>query len=800
MDPNDYAAAAALFKNPVPSHGPKRNTVRVISVRLGVRLNLLTEPVLHTLLTRLATNAGSVNCDTKRPCSTCVRSHAYAIAHATEESDIPDEPECTYGDPPKESPQPHSKVEKLENRISELEGLLRDMQLALEASQTRNNSARFTDAPALSQNFASPSASDVMSPNVSQYLDNSASFNNGIGVTATSAGGAGNASATGYASSSVSLTPNSGVFDNTFSQANGSDPVFDNVDFSQFGSPALPEMAGSLAQMADTQMADPVFEGAMIPRSLAQDRKTQLLLMGWPLHLPEPEVTRHLSVHAFFAFNMHAGRMFHGPSFLAALDLPPSDPRFPFSGLLHIMCAVGSLYTADVPSPPVQRRIQFHTNGQFLVLDELFPGRWRQLDQRPDTFAEQQVKYAKLVGDAALDRGEHLVEDLQTQIMLTWFYMMQARWSESYLAAGHALRCTIPCGINISSPFHGSAPSSMFRPEKPPSILPESQSVVEREMQRNMFWIAYSMERHHASGNSFAMVLDDMDICQLLPLRGDQYEQGISVPPDERQWSHDRHMFLNHPPNQTDSFILFIKGAILLSHVKNFNLRFRGRYFAGDAAMYSPSGSPADEPDKLDPRDTSAFQELDHLVTSFRQSWPPNFRNPVQDEMVDPYLFAASCGACLALILLHEPHARFTNGQDISTIKTLRGARGILDLMYALSATSYDVSLLDQLPILTWQVAGRVLVKALKACIDTKNYNDMGVLQAEVAFVHSMLAKAGERIPLAYRFKKMVYDFLASTCGRQFVESLPESSYHKGDIQPVETFENPVIMGFPSFC
>ncbi len=108
-------------------------------------------------------------------------------------------------------------------------------------------------------------------------------------------------------------------------------------------------------------------------------------------------------------------------------------------------------------------------------------------------------------------------------------------------------------------------------------------------------------------------------------------------------------MLLYHPPTQTDSFILFIKASILLSQVKNFNLRFRGRYFSGDAAMYSPSGSPTDKPDKLDPRDTQAFQELDHITMSFRQTWPGNFRNPVQDEMIDAYLYSASCAACLCV-------------------------------------------------------------------------------------------------------------------------------------------------------
>ena len=64
-----------------------------------------------------------------------------------------------------------------------------------------------------------------------------------------------------------------------------------------------------------------------------------------------------------------------------------------------------------------------------------------------------------------------------------------------------------------------------------------------------------------------------------------------------------------------------------------------------------------------------------------------------------------------------------------------------------------------------------------------------------------MLAKAGERMPLACtslpspisthksqltlsrpttdRYKKMVYDFLANWCGRQFVDDLPENSYRQ---------------------
>lgn len=38
------------------------------------------------------------------------------------------------------------------------------------------------------------------------------------------------------------------------------------------------------------------------------------------------------------------------PTFMASLDLLPTDPRFPSPAILHAMCAVGSLYTALVPT------------------------------------------------------------------------------------------------------------------------------------------------------------------------------------------------------------------------------------------------------------------------------------------------------------------------------------------------------------------------------------------------------------------------------------------------------------------
>ena len=60
-----------------------------------------------------------------------------------------------------------------------------------------------------------------------------------------------------------------------------------------------------------------------------------------------------LRVRAFFTFHIHANRLFHTPTFLTSLDFHPTDPRFPHVGLLHALCAVGSLYTAEIDPPPV---------------------------------------------------------------------------------------------------------------------------------------------------------------------------------------------------------------------------------------------------------------------------------------------------------------------------------------------------------------------------------------------------------------------------------------------------------------
>lgn len=52
-----------------------------------------------------------------------------------------------------------------------------------------------------------------------------------------------------------------------------------------------------------------------------------------------------------------------------------------------------------------------------------------------------------------------------------------------------------------------------------------------------------------------------------------------------------------------------------------------------------------------------------------------------------------------AQLLLHEPHFRPDDPTDPSAVAMYKSAHSILELVYSISATSYDVSLLDQLPL-----------------------------------------------------------------------------------------------------
>ncbi|RXW24745.1 hypothetical protein EST38_g1100 [Candolleomyces aberdarensis] len=117
---------------------------------------------------KLAINVDEESCDAKRPCSTCARSHAHAVSHAPPGANLPSKPECTFDESeasstplfaltdmqesepiPTVSDAPKNKYERLENRISELEGLLHEKNRALRHSEARLSGVTNSWAPCI---------------------------------------------------------------------------------------------------------------------------------------------------------------------------------------------------------------------------------------------------------------------------------------------------------------------------------------------------------------------------------------------------------------------------------------------------------------------------------------------------------------------------------------------------------------------------------------------------------------------------------------------------------------------------
>ncbi|KAJ7492527.1 hypothetical protein FB451DRAFT_1218642 [Mycena latifolia] len=476
-----------------------------------------------------------------------------------------------------------------------------------------------------------------------------------------------------------------------------------------------------------------------------------------------PILLRHL-VEVFFVFHPHANRVLHYPSFMVSLTLSPSHPKFPAAPILHAICALGSLYTAAVTSPPVP-------NFSEVDPDEIFSERHRLREGRPDSFAEEQAKYARDTANNLESIGDRLFEVLQARTILGWFYWSHSKWV--FTSSAHTLRVAVPLGLNVCPPCQCLRIFSSICE----LILPSSLHHTFYETRRNVFWLAYCTERLHGASNGWSLSLDDQSISQLLPVRGDQFEQGVLVTPPDRQWAHTRDLLLVHPESQTDSFVLYIKGVILIcisARAKTFNLRFRARHFFGDAAVMSPHTEQYNPLEPIDPRGSPAFIELDNIASSFYSSFPSHLRTPIVANVVDQHLqafyFSYSFLVMTATILLHDPHAAVRRSGCVSALKILTAARSILDLAYNVCTTSFDVTLLDPFCSYCWFIAGRVLVRFLQAALDANTADQISTLRAELDFFETAISRIGQRIPLAFRYAKMLNDLVHKRCGEPLEE------------------------------
>ncbi|KAG9047468.1 hypothetical protein FS837_002182 [Tulasnella sp. UAMH 9824] len=84
-------------------------------------------------------------------------------------------------------------------------------------------------------------------------------------------------------------------------------------------------------------------------------------------------------------------------------------------------------------------------------------------------------------------------------------------------------------------------------------------------------------------------------------------------------------------------------------------------------------------------------------------------------------------------------------------MQMLAATRAILDLIYKLSGTAYDLLYLDHSCSVGWFMAGTAIIRFLKAKIDAKDEDEVMGLEQELGVVKFMLRNLGDRTIIGHR-------------------------------------------------
>lgn len=99
--------------------------------------------------------------------------------------------------------------------------------------------------------------------------------------------------------------------------------------------------------------------------------------------------------------------------------------------------------------------------------------------------------------------------------------------------------------------------------------LPESNSFIEDEARRRLFWMIYLLDRYATLATAFEFALDDKEIDRKLPCRDDLWARNQSV---ETRWFQppDRAEYHADVPDNLGSFAYYIEVLGILSEIHRF--------------------------------------------------------------------------------------------------------------------------------------------------------------------------------------------------------------------------------------
>ncbi|KAG9047467.1 hypothetical protein FS837_002181 [Tulasnella sp. UAMH 9824] len=701
--------------------------------------------------------------DGSLPCEPCQRAHAYEVK--TRPATAPDEPACEYDHPDIVAEGPKGRIARLECQIAELQALL-------EVANGKLSRCSCGASSDFSASLSLPGGPSTSSYDPNRSLPSSTTLDPSRAPTPITS------NITGYGPSATVHVPDSMTSVPPPIEAFLLPPSPWNLS----GPPTAPYLRFYPTPTSAEALNSTTFD--VCPAS-------------WPLNIPPPLVLHHL-VEIFFNSVPLASRLIHKPTFMLGLRQVPTSPDFPHVALLHAICGLASLYSpiitdptkdpanAHFPSGSFNSAIIFRPNAEEGVQGKhYFPKSLQDImDIGEEGFGAAHIRWAAASLRLSVREGDRLVQLLQAAIVCTWYTYSMGMTIAVYTWMGSVTRLVGPLGVYSSEGFEplSRLPSNML------FLSGNPRNPIEAETIRNAFWVyvdcqmpvrsdfsqqffrTYVMERIYNAGTAWPLTITDEDISQMMPCRFSDFVAGERVPTHGRQRLFTKNMLLTHPPLTTDSWTLYIKATILISRVRSFNCRYRiVTASAGNVASESNS-----ERTEVSPTESEEFRHLDQTIAAFVRDMPRAYRDPV-GTTVDPLLYMAHLLPHVAMIQLHDPHAELYSPNDYSAMQMLTATRAIMDLIYKVCGTTYDLLYMDHGCSFGWFVAGAAVIRFLKVKMDANDDNEVAKLEQELGVVKFMLKNLGERTIIGLRQIKLledIYNVEVKGCGR----NLPRAS------------------------
>ncbi|KAM0751551.1 hypothetical protein T439DRAFT_324738 [Meredithblackwellia eburnea MCA 4105] len=630
-----------------------------------------------------------VKCDGVKPtCGACARS---AVAHGDE----PNAVVCNFDEEERGEKRKRgggaSKVALLEEKIAQLERIIEQQQSSLQPSPTST-----FEVP---QPISAPS----YSPPAFSYSQVSSSF------PSPSSRNSLDALLQATSSSSTSGQPFPGFtqdIPNTCGPGSSTSGIF-------FAEPSNPSAA---YPDHDTTSAAASLQALLNPMPApTRDPLLEIFYPGWPNDLPSPHLVSRL-VDVYFAKTHAATGMVNQGRFLANLALPPTHSGFPHTSLIHAMLATAARMVG---------------NG-FFSNEERY---WGTADDT-SAVADYHGLRAKFHIDAALARGQKLFHVAQAVVLVCHWSFTTSRFVEVWLYTGLATRIATPMGLNHLRATLDDADSNIDRPpHMKANLLPPIKDEEELFERSATFWLAIVCDRFASASTGWAIGLDDKDITSLLPSSGPNYTNGdLASSPLS---THNASFLMSHPPHLVQCFQLYIKAIVLLGRVVGFMQRCPTPIGMG-ANHPDPRRNPNTPGVSVDLRTTADFKRLDADAVTFRLSIPREFSGTAAHTNADVRMVLVFIVPHVATILLHEPFCTMQDA-DVSLARCLMSARAILESLYSLWGTSFDVSLLPPFFCFCSAVCGRTLVREM-AIKEAKSESDgIAQLKTDVQAIQSIV-------------------------------------------------------------